>query len=179
MNSTIGRNPEQAAATPRPEKAASLAELSTTPDDAVHGAALPVSNPGLPSFCPGLVQPPPPPPEMVKVKVADPEPPADLVTSNVVGPDQSFDGKTITVSYHVSNLGLEPTDKTSWTDTIWLAQDKDRPHPGHGDILLKTLPHTGALVVKADGAASGRLSLRRRIAGARAPRAVGRREGAA
>ena len=28
---------------------------------------------------------------------------------------------------------------------IWLTKDKNRPHPGHGDILLKTLSHSGAL----------------------------------
>ncbi len=32
-----------------------------TPEDAVHGDAVPVSKPGLPSFWPVLVQPEPPP----------------------------------------------------------------------------------------------------------------------
>jgi hypothetical protein len=57
--------------------------LSTTPAEAVHGAAVPVSKPGLPSFCPGAEQPVPPPPPMVKVKVAEPEPPAAAVAVTV------------------------------------------------------------------------------------------------
>ena len=47
-----------------------------TPADAVHGAAVPVSKPGLPSFWP---EQPPPPPLMVKVNVVEPEPPAVAV----------------------------------------------------------------------------------------------------
>jgi hypothetical protein len=74
-----------------------------------------------------------------------PEPPADLVTSGVTAPQQAFDGSTITVSYHVSNLGLEPTDQTNWTDTIWLTRDPTRPNVTKGDVLLATLPHTGVL----------------------------------
>src|SRR2546429_4736707 len=42
-----------------PVWAGSPVELSMTPADAVQGAALPVSKPGLASFWPGLGQPPP------------------------------------------------------------------------------------------------------------------------
>ncbi len=55
-----------------PEWAGSPVELSMTPEDAVHGAAVPVSKPGLPSFCPGLLQPPPLLP-IVHVNVVEPE----------------------------------------------------------------------------------------------------------
>ena len=48
-----------------------LAELSTTPAEAVHGAADPVSKPGLPSRWP---EQPPPPPLMVKVNDVVPLP---------------------------------------------------------------------------------------------------------
>ncbi len=41
-----------------------------TPEDAVHGDAVPVSKPGLPSFWPVLVQPEPPP-EALTVQVKD------------------------------------------------------------------------------------------------------------
>jgi hypothetical protein len=75
----------------------------------------------------------------------NPEPPADLVTSQVVAPTQAFDGTTIAVTYHVSNLGDGPTDPTSWTDTIWLTRDRTRPNTTKGDVLLATLPHTGVL----------------------------------
>ena len=75
----------------------------------------------------------------------NPEPPADLVTGGVSAPEQTFDGTTITVSYHVENKGDGPTDPTSWTDTIWLTRDRKRPNPSKGDVLLKTIPHTGVL----------------------------------
>ncbi len=75
----------------------------------------------------------------------NPEPPADLVTSQVVAPTEAFDGTTIAVTYHVSNLGDGPTDPTSWTDTIWLTRDRTRPNTTKGDVLLAALPHTGVL----------------------------------
>ena len=75
----------------------------------------------------------------------NPEPPADLVTGNVEAPDQTFDGTTITVSYHVDNLGLEPTDQTNWTDEIWLTRDKTRPNVTKGDVLLATVSHSGII----------------------------------
>ena len=81
----------------------------------------------------------------VKSIYINPEPPADLVTGTVVAPNQTFDGKTIPVTYHVSNLGLGPTNVTSWTDTIWLTTDKTRPNTTKGDVLLATIPHTGLL----------------------------------
>ncbi|MCB1942193.1 MAG: hypothetical protein KDI53_09175, partial [Candidatus Accumulibacter sp.] len=75
----------------------------------------------------------------------NPEPPADLFTSLVTAPNQTFDGTTIDVSYHVSNLGLENTDRANWTDTIWLTRDATRPNVTKGDVLLATLPHAGVL----------------------------------
>ena len=67
-----------------------------------------------------------------------PYPPADLVTSDVAAPDQAFDGTSISVTYTVSNKGLNPTDVANWTDTIWLAHDAEaagrdqgRRRPGH------------------------------------------------
>src|SRR5882672_3851394 len=45
-----------------PVWAGSLDELVTTPLVAVHGVAMPVSKPGLPSNCPAVHPPPPPPP---------------------------------------------------------------------------------------------------------------------
>ena len=72
-------------------------------------------------------------------------PPADLVTGGVTAPDQVFDGTSITVSYTVTNMGLDPTDVGSWVDTIWLAHDPKRPGATKGDVLLATLPHTGVL----------------------------------
>ena len=54
-----------------PERAGWLVELSMTPADADHGAAEPVSKPGLPSRWP---EQPPPPPLMVKVNAVLPPP---------------------------------------------------------------------------------------------------------
>src|SRR5947209_4531386 len=62
--------------------AASPVELSMTPELAVHGAAVPVSKPGLPSFCPAAVQPVPPPDGLI-VQVNDVEPAAPVVSRAV------------------------------------------------------------------------------------------------
>src|SRR5690242_4743972 len=62
-----------------PECAGSEVLLSITAGVALHGAAVPVSNPGLPSFWPGLAHPPPPPP-MVQVNDVPPEAPVLSVT---------------------------------------------------------------------------------------------------
>ncbi len=78
-----------------------------------------------------------------------PQPLPDLVTSDVVAPIQAVDGASIEVRYTVTNLGPGETPVPSWTDTIWLTKDKNRPHPGQGDFLLKTLGHSGSLVNKA------------------------------
>jgi len=76
---------------------------------------------------------------------AIPLPLADLVTSDVAAPGQAIDGAEIPVQYTVTNLGSGPTYTDRWTEMIWLTTDKNRPHPGAGDILLKTLEHTGGL----------------------------------
>ena len=72
---------------------------------------------------------------------------ADLVTSDVVAPQQAVAGAEIEVRYTVTNLGAGETDTDRWQDTIWLTRDKNRPHPGEGDLLLKTVTHTGVLDV--------------------------------
>jgi len=72
-------------------------------------------------------------------------PPADLVTGGVTAPDQVFDGSTFTVSYTVTNKGLNVTDVPNWSDTIWLAHDPKRPGTSKGDVVLATLSHTGVL----------------------------------
>src|SRR4051812_49768776 len=46
-----------------------------TPEEALHGAAVPVSKPGLPSFWPAAVQPVPPVPLTVHVNVVEPAAP--------------------------------------------------------------------------------------------------------
>src|SRR3546814_7810297 len=39
----------------------------------------------------------------------------------------------------------------SWTEQIWLTRDKNRPHPGQGDILLTTLTYDGGVLVEDAG----------------------------
>jgi hypothetical protein len=74
-----------------------------------------------------------------------PQPLPDLVVSNVVVPTQVVAGATAEVRFTVTNLGPGGTPVEDWTDTVWLTRDKNRPHPGQGDFLLKSLPHQGAL----------------------------------
>src|SRR5207249_1166309 len=77
-----------------------------------------------------------------------PLPLSDLVTSDVVAPTQAVEGSELEVRYTVANRGSGPTDKTAWTDTVWLTHDKTRPHPGgNAGILLGMFQHTGGLAV--------------------------------
>ena len=50
--------------------------------------------------------------------------------------------RTVEIGYTVTNLGAGETLVDTWTDAVWLTRDKNRPHPGQGDLLLKTLTHT-------------------------------------
>jgi len=79
----------------------------------------------------------------------NPLPLPDLVTSDVVCPQQAVEGAQVEVRYTVTNLGSGETLTPTWTDTIWLTRDKNRPHPGLGDVLLATVEHTGSLSVGA------------------------------
>ncbi|MCU0981341.1 MAG: hypothetical protein MUF25_19485, partial [Pirellulaceae bacterium] len=78
-----------------------------------------------------------------------PLPLADLVTNQVIAPAQAVEGADIEVRYTVTNRGSGETNIGQWNDTIWLTRDKNRPHPGQGDVLLKTLEHTGSLAIGA------------------------------
>src|SRR5215468_5119908 len=65
-------------ASQEPAWAGSLDELFTTPDVAVHGAAVPVSKPGLPSSC-AAVQPVPPVGGGLGLPPVEPEPASHAV----------------------------------------------------------------------------------------------------
>ncbi len=72
------------------------------------------------------------------------------IRGDVVAPDRAFEGSTIEVSYTVRNKGVHTTDVDSWTDTIWLTRDKNRPSAvnrmrGSEDILLETITHIGEI----------------------------------
>lgn len=75
----------------------------------------------------------------------NPLPLPDLVVHDVIAPTQAVQGASIQIGFTVTNRGPGATDVDQWTDTIWLTQDRNRPHPGLGDVLLKTLTHTGSL----------------------------------
>ncbi|MEM9586008.1 MAG: CARDB domain-containing protein, partial [Planctomycetota bacterium] len=78
-----------------------------------------------------------------------PQPLPDLVTGDVVAPTQAIEGAEIEVRYTVSNFGPGTTPVENWTDTVWLTRDRNRPHPGQGDFLLRSLSHSGTLVTQA------------------------------
>ena len=78
---------------------------------------------------------------------AEPLPLPDLVVSQVRVNDGATDnqivaGATMTVGYTVTNRGSGATLVKGWTETVWLTKDKDRPHPGLGDILLASYAYT-------------------------------------
>jgi subtilase family serine protease len=79
----------------------------------------------------------------------EPLPLADLVVHDVIAPAQATEGAAIQVGFTVTNRGSGDTRTSTWTDSIWLATDRNRPHPGKGDILLGTRVHNGALGRKA------------------------------
>jgi hypothetical protein len=51
----------------------------------------------------------------------------------------------------VTNRGSGPTNIGSWTEQIWLTKDKNRPHPGQGDILLTSFSYNGGALVVGQG----------------------------
>ena len=75
----------------------------------------------------------------------NPLPFADLVVSDVISPTLAVDGATIDLHYTVTNRGPGETNVTTWQEQIWLAQDRNRPHPARGDIHLTTRTHIGRL----------------------------------
>ena len=72
-----------------------------------------------------------------------------MVVSDPVAPAQAIEGTSVEVRYTVTNLGVGETDVDAWTETVWLCRDRNRPHPGGGDVLLGTFEHTGSLAVGA------------------------------
>jgi len=80
-----------------------------------------------------------------------PVPFADIVVSEVVAPAQAFEGNTIEVRYTVTNKGAGDSNLGAWTEQIWLTRDKNRPHPGQGDVLLQTLQYTGGILERNEG----------------------------
>ncbi|MCP4966482.1 MAG: hypothetical protein GY926_14780, partial [bacterium] len=76
----------------------------------------------------------------------EPIPFADIVVHDVVTPFQAFEGNQVSVNYTVTNRGAGDTNLGTWTEQLWLTLDKNRPHPGQGDVLLKTIQYTGGIL---------------------------------
>lgn len=77
----------------------------------------------------------------------NPIPRADLVVTSVVAPTQCIGGNQIEVRYTVANRGPGVTDRSSWTDEIWLTTGQlrpDRNFPGN-DRRLGTVTRQGEL----------------------------------
>jgi hypothetical protein len=72
-------------------------------------------------------------------------PPA-LTVSNVTAPDQNNSGKSMNVSWTVTNTGTGPTAATSWTDAVYLSAT---PTLDSNATLLGTFLHQGALAAHA------------------------------
>ncbi|PNY36631.1 hypothetical protein C2E31_12350 [Rhodopirellula baltica] len=70
---------------------------------------------------------------------------ADLAVSDVLAPSQVVAGAVVPVRYTVTNLGESETIGETWLENVWLTRDKDRPHPGQGDYVLKSISHSGKL----------------------------------
>ena len=99
----------------------------------------------------------------VKEVFVEAQPLADLVTGTVVVPSQAVYGAEITVRFTVTNNGSAATNRSGWTDTVWLAKDATRPSPGprsvlteegtpivipgNDAVLLGSFSHSGALAV--------------------------------
>ena len=73
----------------------------------------------------------------VKEVFVDAQPLADLVTSNVAVPSQAVYGAEITVRFTVTNKGSAATNRSGWTDTVWLSKDATRPSPGPRSVLTR------------------------------------------
>ncbi|MGE4182659.1 MAG: putative Ig domain-containing protein, partial [Limisphaerales bacterium] len=76
---------------------------------------------------------------------AIPVPPPDLVVTQVTAPIEAFDGTSIVVRFSVENRGPGPTEASSWTDSVWLTLEKDRPNPARGDVAIGYVGHSGIL----------------------------------
>ncbi|MEY8839991.1 CARDB domain-containing protein, partial [Cribrihabitans sp. XS_ASV171] len=81
----------------------------------------------------------------------DPIPFADLVVHDVVTPTQAFEGNEVTLTYTVTNRGAGATNLGNWAEQIWLTVDKNRPHPGQGDVLLTTVQYEDGLLDVGEG----------------------------
>ena len=81
----------------------------------------------------------------------DPIPFADIVVDGVATAAQAFEGDTVSVKYTVTNRGSGDTDLGKWTEQVWLTRDRNRPHPGQGDILLTSLTYNGGVLEVGEG----------------------------
>ncbi len=70
-------------------------------------------------------------------------PPPDLQVTSIVAPAHAFSGKTVSVSFTVTNKGPGPTPISSWLDRVFLSTDSTLDV---GDLQLKELVHAPTTV---------------------------------
>jgi YD repeat-containing protein len=92
-------------------------------------------------------------------------PPPDFVATAITGPDQAFDGQSVTVRYRIENRGAGDTFPLAWTDTIWLTLGRDFPDPVRGDRPLGSFYHQGLLHPGEGYDATAQVTLPGRITG--------------
>ena len=87
---------------------------------------------------------------------------ADLQTSGVSVTNSGVAGQNVTVSWSVTNTGLGPTERPTWTDYIFLSRDQVLDP---GDTQLAYVPHSGALPIGQGYTQSQSVTLPRGLSG--------------
>jgi hypothetical protein len=66
----------------------------------------------------------------------------DLLVTSIDAPTAALNGSDVSVSWHVDNLGTLATGVANWVDRVILSRDA---FLDAGDVVLKTVAHSGAL----------------------------------
>jgi protocatechuate 3,4-dioxygenase beta subunit/subtilase family serine protease len=73
--------------------------------------------------------------------------PPDLTASALQFPAEADSGRTVSISWNVSNSGVGPTVEPAWVDAVYLSSDTTLDTDA--DLRLATIPHEGTLAVGA------------------------------
>ncbi|MEM6470989.1 MAG: CARDB domain-containing protein, partial [Planctomycetota bacterium] len=73
-------------------------------------------------------------------------PASDTAVSNVVAPLTAIGGDTVELTWTVENVGNQPTPRSVWRDTLWLANGPDPSDPGFQRRPLGSRVHSGELL---------------------------------
>ena len=72
-------------------------------------------------------------------------PPADLVVSDVQAPTDAVGGQTVSLTWTVTNQGLQATDLDLWGDAIYISTDATLHDDVGEEWLVFGVPHSGVL----------------------------------